>query len=72
MSTFINIPTGNIKYSTPIDCLDTEGQDEENVSFSAAFEKHLNSRMGCVGAPTAFYGIHEAQGRGALHMHALI
>ena len=72
VSTFINIPTGNIKYSTPIDCLQTEGQDEENVSFSAAFEKHLNSRMGCIGAPTAFYGIHEAQGRGALHMHALI
>ena len=72
VSTFINIPTGNIKYSTPIDCIQTEGQNEENVSFSAAFEKHLNSRMGCIGAPTAFYGIHEAQGRGALHMHALV
>ena len=72
VSTFINIPTGNFKYSTPIDCLYTEGQDVENISLSAAFEKHLNSRMGCVGASTAFYGIHEAQGRGALHMHALI
>ena len=72
VSTFINIPTGNIKYSKPIDCLETEGEDEENFSFSVAFEKHLNSRMGCIGAPTAFYGIHEAQGRGALHMHALL
>ena len=72
ISTFINIPTGNIKYSTPIDCLYSDGQDSANLSFSTAFEKHLNSRMGCLGAPTAFYGIHEAQGRGALHMHALI
>ena len=72
VSTFINIPTGNIKYSTPIDCLHSKGQDKENISIPAAFEKHLNSRMGCIGAPTAFYGIHEAQGRGALHMHALV
>ena len=28
--------------------------------------------MGCLGTPTAFYGVHEAQGRGALHMHALV
>ena len=33
VSTFINIPTGNIKYSTPIDCLETEGRDEKKYFF---------------------------------------
>ena len=28
--------------------------------------------MGCLGTITAFYGVHEAQGRGSLHMHALV
>ena len=44
----------------------------DNVSLSSMFEKQLNSRMGCLGTPAAFYGVHEAQGRGALHMHALV
>ena len=44
----------------------------EDVSLSSMFERQLNSRMGCLGTPTAFYGVHEAQGRGALHMHALV
>ena len=38
---------------------DTELQNSKtdkpvSSSFSTTFEKHLNSRMGCVGAPTSF------------------
>ena len=46
--------------------------NEDDVSVSSMFERQLNSRMGCLGTPAAFYGVHEAQGRGALHMHALV
>ena len=46
--------------------------NEDDVSLSSMFERHLNSRMGCLGTLAAFYGVHEAQGRGALHMHALV
>ena len=71
VSTFIGIPTGNTKYSVPIDCL-TQNDNNGGDSISARFHAHLKSRSRCLGVPTAFYGIYEAQGRGALHMHALI
>ena len=71
VSTFIGIPTGNTKYSVPIDCL-VQNDNDGGDSISARFEAHLRSRSRCLGVPTAFYGIYEAQGRGALHMHALI
>ena len=81
VSTFIKIRTGNTKSTDPIDCLDNamngrRSSDATNlsdeVSLSSMFERQLNSRMGCLGTPTAFYGVHEAQGWGALHMHALV
>ena len=66
------MPTGNTKYSVPIDCLEEMDNEQGDVSLSARFEKQLNRRTGCLGIPTAFYGVYEAQGRGALHMHSLI
>ena len=72
VSTFICIPTGNTKYSVPVDCLEEQENDDVDYSLSSRFEAHLKRRSGCLGVPTAFYGIYEAQGRGALHMHALI
>ena len=39
-------------YSTPIDCLETR----------------FHFELDCIGAPTAFFGIHEAQSWRALHM----
>ena len=71
VSTFIGIPTGNTKYSVPIDCLE-QNENSNGDSVSARFEAHLKSRSRCLGVATAFYGIYEAQARGALHMHALI
>ena len=71
VTTFIGMPTGNTKYSVPIDCL-LQTDNESCHSISTRFEAHLRSRSRCLGVPTAFYGIYEAQGRGALHMHALI
>ena len=71
VTTFIGIPTGNTKYSVPIDCL-LQVDNDSCDSISARFEAHLRSRSRCLGVPMAFYGIYEAQGRGALHMHALI
>jgi len=71
VNTFIGIPTGNTKYSIPIDCL-SQKKDGGGGSVSARFQAHLKSRSRCLDVPTAFYGIYEAQGRGALHMHALI
>ena len=50
----------------------TDPTNPNDVSLSSLFERQLKSRMGCLGTPTAFYGVHEAQGRGALHMHALV
>ena len=72
VSTFINIRTGNTKSTDPVDCLDNAAGGSNDISLSSKFERHLNSRMGCLGTPTAFYGVHEAQGRGALHCHALV
>ena len=71
VTTFIGIPTGNTKYSVPVDCM-VQNDTNDHTSISARFEAHLRSRSRCFGVPTAFYGIYEAQGRGALHMHALI
>ena len=71
VNTFIGIPTGNTKYSVPVDCM-VHNDNNDHGSISARFEAHLRSRSRCFGVPTAFYGIYEAQGRGALHMHALI
>ena len=71
VSTFLKIGTGNTKSTDPVDCLNNAAEDNE-ASLSEQFQRHLNSRMGCLGTPTAFYGVHEAQGRGALHMHALV
>ena len=71
VTTFIGIPTGNTKYSVPVDCM-VHNDNNDHASISARFEAHLRSRSRCFGVPTAFYGIYEAQGRGALHMHALI
>ena len=71
VTTFIGIPTGNTKYSVPVDCM-AHNDNNDHASISARFEAHLRSRSRCFGVPTAFYGIYEAQGRGALHMHALI
>ena len=71
VKTFIGIPVGNTKYSVPIDCL-LQVDNNSYDSVSAKFEAHLRSRSKCLGVATAFYGIYEAQGRGALHMHALI
>ena len=66
------IATGNTKYSAPIDCLEELDKNAASDSISSRFKAHLTRRSGCVGVPTAFYGIYEAQNRGALHMHALI
>ena len=71
VTTFIGIPTGNTKYSVPVDCM-VQNDTNDHTSISARFEAHLRSRYRYFGVPTAFYGIYEAQGRGALHMHALI
>ena len=72
VSTFIGIATVNTKYSTPIDCLGDIDENAASDSISSRFKAHLTRRSGCLGVPTAFYGIYEAQNRGALHMHALI
>ena len=81
VSTFLKIRTGNTKSTDPIDCLDNavdgrQGSNPTNLndddSLSLMFQRQLNSRMGCLGTPTAFYGVLEAQGPGALHMHALV
>ena len=72
VSTFINIRTGNTKSTDPVDCLDNDAGGSNDMSLSSKFERHLNSRMGCQGTPTAFYGVHEAQGWGALHCHDLV
>ena len=71
VSTFIKIGTGNTKSTDPVDCLNNTAENND-ASLSEQFQRHLNSRVGCLGTPTAFYGVHEAQGRGALHMHALL
>ena len=71
VSTFLKIGTGNTKSTNPVDCLD-KNAEEDDLSLSELFQRQLNSGMGCLGTPTAFYGVHEAQGRGALHMHALV
>ena len=72
VSTFVGIATGNTKYTPPIDCLDDIDGNAGSDSISSRFEAHLTRRSRCLGVPTAFYGIYEAQNRGALHMHALI
>ena len=72
VSTFIKIRTGNSKSTDPVDCLDNAADKNDDVSLSELFKRQLNSRMGCLGVPTALYGVHEAQGRGALHLHALV
>ena len=72
VSTFIKIRTGNTKSTDPVDCVDSTSEVNDDISLSELFERQLSNRMGCLGTPTAFYGVHEAQGRGALHMHALV
>ena len=71
VSSFIGIPTGNTKYSVPIDCLE-QNENSNGDSVSAKFEAHLKSRARFLGVPAAFYGIYEAQAREALHMHAYL
>ena len=72
VSTFIKIRTGNTKSTDPVDCVDSTSEVNDDISLSELFERQLSDRMGCLGTPNAFYEVHEAQGRGALHMHALV
>ena len=64
-------PIGSVS-STSRQGTDSIKLNEDDVSLSSMFERQLNSRMGYLGTPAAFYGVHEAQGRGALHCHALV
>ena len=74
VKTFLGIPTGNLRRSTFTDVgVDESGSFEASDTLLAdAFEKHLESRRGFLGVTQALYGIFEPQGRGALHLHALV
>ena len=73
---FLGIPTGNLKRVTQTDCnasdVRSDDSEEDDFVLASAFEKHLASRTGFLGVTQGFYGIYEAQARGALHMHALV
>ena len=71
---FIGLPTGDIKRTTPTDCVTTKRASNVNNDFvlAAAFEEHLASRTGFLGIAQGFYGVFEAQAQGALHMHAVV
>ena len=51
---------------------DNNFADSCDTILSEAFEKHLQTRRGIMGVAQAVDGIFEPQGRGALHMHAII
>ena len=72
--TFIGIPTGNLRRSTFTDvgCPDNSSANSFDTVLAEEFERHIQSRRGILGVAQAFDGIFEPQGRGALHMHAVI
>ena len=74
VQTFIGIPVGNLRRSTftDIGAGKISSFEADDTLLADAFEKHIKSRRGFLGVTQAFYGIFEPQGRGALHMHALI
>ena len=71
---FLGIPTGNLRRSTFTDIgnSSTSSLEDSDTFLADAFENHLHSRRGFLGVTQALYGIFEPQGRGALHMHALV
>ena len=71
---FLGIPTGNLRRSTFTDIgnSSTSNLEDSDTFLADAFENHLHSRRGFLGVTQALYGIFEPQGRGALHMHALV
>ena len=72
--TFIGIPTGNLRRSTFTDilCTDNNRVDSSDTVLAEGFERHLHARRGIMGVAQSIDGIFEPQGRGALHMHAVI
>ena len=72
--TFIGIPTGNLRRSTFTDilCTDNNCVSSSDTILAEGFERHLHARRGIMGVAQSIDGIFEPQGRGALHMHAVI
>ena len=73
---FIGIKTGNIRRSTFTHCNGNSNvkrfSEDDDTILALAFERYIESRKGFLGVTQAFFSIFEPQGRGALHLHALI